>query len=106
VLATGLALVMALLPHPPLLPGNPGDKVVHAVTFVVLSLLISLGWPRTGLWRLLLLLAAFGGLIELAQGTSVIGRDASTYDWLTDIAAAAMLAAVWLARRLWIGEAR
>jgi VanZ family protein len=107
VLATGLALVMALVPHPPPLPGNPGDKLVHAATFVVLALLISLGWPRTGFWRILLSLSAFGGLIELAQGTRIVGRDASAWDWLADVAAAsAILALVVLARRLRAGGSR
>lgn len=101
VLATSLALVMALIPHPPTLPGNPGDKMVHAATFVALSLLISIGWPRVAFWRLFLLLSGFGGLIELAQGTSLVGRDASLWDWLTDTAAVlAMLTLFWLTQRV------
>lgn len=105
ILAIATALTMALLPHPPLLPGNPSDKLVHAGTFVVLAMLIAQGWPRVGFWTVLLLLSAFGAGIEVAQGTSIIGRDASAWDWLADMAGTlAVLSPLWLARRLWARE--
>lgn len=85
--AAGVALVMAFLPNPPPLPGNPNDKLVHAATFGVLALLISQGWPRAGFWAILLPLSAFGAGIEVMQGTPLIHRDASFGDWLADTAA-------------------
>ena len=38
-LATLFALVMACIPQPPQLPGQPSDKLQHIVAFVVLTLL-------------------------------------------------------------------
>jgi VanZ family protein len=100
IVALVFALVMAFLRHPPPLPGNPNDKLVHATTFVVLSALFAAGWPRWGFWRILLLLSAIGAMIEVVQGTRLIGRDASAYDWLADtVATLAMLAVVMLVRR-------
>lgn len=100
--AIGLALVMALLPHPPALPGNPNDKLVHSATFIVLALLVSYGWPRAGFWRILILLFAFGGLIELLQGTSFIHRDASAWDLVADtVAVLVMLSLLRMTTRLW-----
>jgi VanZ family protein len=92
--AAGIALIMAFLPNPPPLPGNPSDKLVHAATFGLLALLIAQGWPRAGFWAILLPLSAFGAGIEIAQGTSLIHRDASLGDWLADTAAIAIALAL------------
>lgn len=93
-IAAAVALIMAFLPNPPPLPGNPSDKLVHAATFGVLALLIAQGWPRAGFWTILLPLSAFGAGIEIAQGTSLIHRDASFADWLADTAAIALALAL------------
>jgi len=37
--AAAFALVMAIVPHPPELPGQPSDKVQHIVAFATLALL-------------------------------------------------------------------
>ncbi len=81
------ALVMALLPKPPALPGNPGDKVQHVIAFVTLTALARLAYPRVRTWMLIIGLAAFGAVIELGQMAPGLGRDGSIDDWLADIAA-------------------
>ena len=86
------ALVMALMPLPPRLPGSPSDKVQHIVAFVVLAALGRWAYPRSGVVKLLLGLSAFGALIELAQGIPGLNRDSDPLDWVADtLAAAAVL---------------
>jgi hypothetical protein len=90
-----VAFVFAVLPKPPMLPGNPTDKVQHMLAFAVLAGLAWLGYPGLSRWRILTGLSAFGALIELVQGTSLVHRDAQFLDWVADtIAAVAVLALV------------
>jgi len=84
------ALTMASLPQPPLLPGQPGDKVQHMLAFTVLAALANLGYPRMAKWKILAALAAFGALIEAVQIVPALRRDASLLDWLADAAAIAV----------------
>jgi VanZ family protein len=42
------------------------DKLNHAGAFLVLSVLLRLGW-QIEYWKALILLVAYGGLIELSQ---------------------------------------
>ena len=81
------ALVMALLPKPPALPGDPGDKVQHVIAFVTLTALARLAYPRVRTLTLVLGFALFGAVIELGQMTPGLGRDGSIDDWIADIAA-------------------
>ena len=101
--AAGLfAFVMALLPHPPQLPGHPSDKVQHMAAFAVLGLLGSLAYPRLRTWRLLVGLSIFGALIELAQEIPMLHRDSDPFDWLADTVACAVVllaVAAWRASR-------
>ena len=46
------AFVMAILPHPPEVPGEPNDKVQHIAAFATLALLGSFAYPRTALLKL------------------------------------------------------
>jgi VanZ family protein len=95
-----LALVMASLPHPPALPGDPSDKIQHAAAFLTLGLLGAWAFPRTAAVRLLVLLSLFGVGIELIQALPFLHRDSELLDWVTDtIAAAAALAIAGWARR-------
>lgn len=82
-----VALVMALLPKPPALPGDPGDKVQHVIAFVTLTALARLAYPRVRTWRVIVGLAAFGAVIELGQMIPALGRDGSIDDWVADVAA-------------------
>lgn len=95
------ALVMASLPQPPALPGDPGDKILHILAFLVLGSLSAMAYPEIRLFTLFLSLALFGGLIEAVQSIPSLGREPSFLDWLADMAAAgAALTIAGLFRRL------
>jgi VanZ family protein len=81
------AFVMAVLPHPPQVPGNPSDKVQHIIAFTVLSGLAGASFRETALLPVGLRLSAFGALIEIVQAIPVLHRDSSILDWLADSAA-------------------
>ena len=92
------SFVMALLPHPPRLPGNPNDKLQHIAAFVTMSALGAWGYPRSGLLRLLAGLSLFGVAIELFQAIPALHRDSDVWDWIADTAAVSV---VLFAVRLW-----
>lgn len=89
--ALSFALVMALLPIPPQLPGSPSDKAQHILAFLVLAALGRLAYPAAGVLKLLLGLSAFGALIEIAQAIPGLNRDPDLKDWVADTAAAALM---------------
>jgi VanZ family protein len=89
--AAAFAFVMASLPKPPQLPGDPGDKVQHIIAFAVLALLARLGWLNVSGRRLLAGLSAFGALIELVQAIPALGRHADWIDWAADTVAAGLV---------------
>ena len=91
--------VMAVLPHPPRLPGDPSDKVQHIIAFTTLGLLGALAFPARSILRLAVWLSLFGGLIELMQAIPALHRDSDMVDWIADTLAAA--GAVLAARRFW-----
>jgi VanZ family protein len=96
------AFVMAIIPQPPDLPGEPGDKVQHMIAFATLAALGSRAYLSASARKLLAGLSLFGALIEFVQALPVIHRDSDVKDWIADtIAAAAVLAivAIWRARR-------
>lgn len=88
------AFVMAVLPKPPALPGEPGDKVQHIIAFVVLTGLARLAYPRVRALTLLLAFALFGALIELTQMLPALGRTAALDDWIADVVATIVVLAV------------
>jgi VanZ family protein len=89
------AFVMASLPQPPALPGDPDDKVLHVLAFLVLAGLAAFAYPRLHLLMIFTGLALFGAAIEAVQAIPELGRDPSWMDWLADVvAAAAVLLAV------------
>ena len=61
------ALVMALHPHPPQVPGAPSDKVQHIAAFLTLGALGSFAYPRTNPLYLGAGLSLFGAAIEILQ---------------------------------------
>lgn len=86
-LALTVALVMALLPKPPPLPGEPTDKVQHILAFAVLTIFSELAYPG---WRWFVRfgwLALLGALIEVGQMIPALGRSADIVDWYADSAA-------------------
>jgi peptidoglycan/LPS O-acetylase OafA/YrhL len=82
--AAAFAFVMAVLPHPPELPGHPSDKVQHVIAFAVLGLLGALAYPGARPARLLVGLSLFGAAIELIQAIPALNRDSDVLDWIAD----------------------
>jgi VanZ family protein len=98
--AATFAFVMAVLPHPPEVPGHPNDKVEHIVAFAALAALGSFAYPRMNLLKLLAGLSLFGALIEVVQAIPALQRDSDVKDWVADTAAVAVvLGLVWWRRR-------
>jgi VanZ family protein len=94
------AFVMAVLPHPPQVPGDPSDKVQHIIAFTVLSALAGASFRSTSLLPIGLRLSAFGALIEVVQAIPALHRDSSALDWLADTGAVlVVLVLVALVRR-------
>lgn len=90
--AACFALVMALLPRPPQLPGTPSDKIQHILAFAVLTALAVGAYPKARLPALCAALSTFGALIELLQAIPQLNRDASVADWAADTMAIAFAA--------------
>ena len=78
------AFVMAILPSPPELPGEPGDKVQHMVAFATLAALGTWAYVDTALWQFLVGLSLYGALIELVQAVPAFHRDSDIKDWIAD----------------------
>lgn len=94
------AFVMAVVPHPPELPGEPSDKIQHMAAFATLGLLGAWAYAGASLLRLLVGLSAFGALIEFVQAIPALHRDSDVKDWIADtLACALVLIGVSLARR-------
>ena len=85
------AFVMAVLPHPPQLPGAPSDKVQHIAAFLVLGALASFAYPRTSPVYLATALSLFGAVIEIVQLIPALHRDGDPVDWIADTAAAGLI---------------
>lgn len=96
------AFVMAVIPHPPHIPGSPSDKLQHMTAFTTLTLLGAWAWPRLPLLQLVLRLSLFGAVIELVQAIPFIHRDCDPMDWLADTVACllAMLVVIWWRARV------
>jgi VanZ family protein len=88
------AFVMAVLPHPPRVPGDPPDKVQHVIAFTVLGLLAPWAYRRAQLVRLLVALSLFGALIELLQAIPSLNRDSDVVDWIADTVACGLMLAL------------
>ncbi|SMC48785.1 hypothetical protein [Novosphingobium sp. B1] len=79
------ALVMAVLPKPPQLPGPElGDKIQHMLAFFTLTVLAGVGWPQTRLGKAALYLSMFGAGIEVVQAIPALHRDSDWRDWVAD----------------------
>lgn len=85
------AFVMAVLPHPPELPGSPSDKIQHIAAFATLGLLGAWSYRGMSRVRLALRLSMFGAFIELVQAIPALHRDSDIRDWLADTAAVAIV---------------
>ena len=96
------SLVMALLPHPPEVPGEPSDKIQHIAAFATLAGIGAIAYPRVGLLKLFAGLSLFGATIEVLQAIPMLHRDSDVVDWLADTAACGivlLMVALLLGRR-------
>jgi len=109
-LAILFTLLMALLPKPPDLPGNPSDKLQHVAAFATLTLFAILTYPRARYRRVFVAFACLGAMIELLQAIPILHRDAEFRDWLADCGAILFvlcLGHVWRSLLRWrAGQAR
>lgn len=81
------AFVMAILPHPPDIPGNPSDKLQHVAAFATLGLLGAWAYVQTPLVQLFGGLSLFGAFIEIVQAIPALHRDSDVRDWIADTVA-------------------
>ncbi|MGN6375284.1 MAG: hypothetical protein ACTHMG_06985 [Sphingomonas sp.] len=83
--AVAIAVVMALLPHPPHLPiDSLGDKFEHSLAFVVLTVLAVGAFPQVRVRLIGERMSFLGALIEVFQSIPALHRDCDVLDWLTD----------------------
>lgn len=109
-LTVALILWLTLAPHPtgdldlPLFPG--ADKVVHAIMFGFLALMVQLETMKYRGWKLLSLTtiaviaficAIFGIGIEVLQRAMGLGRSFETLDILADTGGAMLASGIWAA---------
>lgn len=90
--AIALAVTLALMPQPPLLPvGEINDKYQHMFAFAVLSALAAWSYPEAELLRIGERLSFLGALIEVLQAIPALHRDCDIRDWLADTASIAVI---------------
>ena len=85
--AACFAFIMAVLPHPPQIPGEPNDKVQHVIAFATLAALGTFAYFAAPITRLLIGLSLFGALIEVVQAIPMLHRDSDVMDWIADTTA-------------------
>ena len=85
--AACFAFIMAVLPPPPQIPGEPNDKVQHIIAFATLAALGSFAYFTAPITRLLIGLSLFGAVIEVVQAIPMLHRDSDVMDWIADTAA-------------------
>ena len=93
------AVTMALLPQPPKLAGEIGDKWQHMAAFATLAGFARFAFPAAPPLRILERLSFAGALIEVFQSIPALHRDCDPLDWVADtVAAALVLGILYLAR--------
>ena len=85
------AFVMAVVPHPPHVPGEPNDKVQHVIAFATLGALGAWAYFRAPLIRIAIGLSLFGALIEVVQAIPALHRDSDVLDWVADTVACGLV---------------
>ena len=81
------AYVEAILPGREVINLAKWDKLNHMIAFFTITFLARAAYPRIPIFRLFVMMAAFGAFIELSQALPFIGRDAEWDDWLADMIA-------------------
>jgi len=96
------AVTMALLPKPPPVMGEMGDKYQHMLAFACLTVLASLAYAKAPPLRIAERLSFVGALIEVLQSIPSLHRDCQIMDWVADTGAILVtLAIITFARRRW-----
>lgn len=85
IVASVVAVTMALMPHPPQVT-TAGDKWQHMAAFGTLTLLSVLALPEASLVRVGERLSFLGALIEVFQSIPALHRDCDVMDWVADTA--------------------
>jgi hypothetical protein len=94
------AVTMALLPKPPAVMGDMGDKYQHMLAFATLTVLASMAYHAAPPLRIAERLSFLGALIEVLQSIPALHRDCQIMDWVADTGAIlATLAVVTIVRR-------
>ena len=99
-------LMMAWLPHPPMVPGNPNDKIQHMAAFAALTALGAFAFPTFPLLRLGERLSFLGAIIEVVQNLPALHRDCDIRDWLADTIAILIVLAFISIARAWFAQNR
>ena len=86
--AVSACVALALMPKPPLLPGNPSDVLLHAAACICLALASRLAFPHARAIKIILALLVLGAGIECAQAWPLLERDTSPQDLAVDVIAA------------------
>lgn len=90
------AYVEAILPAKDTISLSLWDKINHMAAFFTITFLARAAYPRIPIFRLFVMMATFGALIELSQALPFIHRDAEWGDWFADlIASVAGLIVAW-----------
>lgn len=89
-LCIAIAYVAAIVPGRDAPAGLGWDKANHMLAFFTVTFLCRFAYPRLPIGAVALLMAAFGGAIELSQALPFIHRDAEWNDWFADCAATGM----------------
>lgn len=81
------AYVDAILPGKDAISLSMWDKLNHMIAFFTITFLARAAYPRIPIFRLFVMMAAFGAFIELSQAIPFIHRDAEWDDWFADMVA-------------------
>jgi len=86
-LAALFAYVEAIMPAHDQIEFSAWDKINHMAAFFAVTFLARAAYPRLPVFRLFVMMAAFGAFIELSQAVPFIHRDAEWDDWFADMIA-------------------
>jgi len=90
------AYVDAILPGKDAVSLFLWDKLNHMIAFFTITFLARAAYPRIPIFRLFVMMSAFGAFIELSQALPFIRRDAEWDDWFADMIASLVgLVAAW-----------
>jgi len=81
------AYVDAVIPGRDAISLSAWDKLNHMIAFFTVTFLARAAYPRIPVFRLFVMMAAFGAFIELSQAVPFIHRDAEWDDWFADMIA-------------------